>query len=68
MPESDLLGVEPVALSLGWLDRPRVRVFCEACGEGINYQREVTVRGRTLCRPCGGERYYSERPSGTFRS
>jgi len=34
------------------------RVVCELCGEGINFKREVSVKGRTLCRACAGERYY----------
>ncbi|HKW56136.1 MAG TPA: FmdE family protein [Candidatus Acidoferrum sp.] len=34
------------------------RVICAACGEGINFKREVNVNGRTLCRSCAGERYY----------
>jgi formylmethanofuran dehydrogenase subunit E len=35
------------------------RVICEQCGEGINFKREVTVNGHTLCRACAGERYYA---------
>jgi formylmethanofuran dehydrogenase subunit E len=35
------------------------RVVCAQCGEGINFKREVLVDGRTLCRACAGERYYS---------
>ena len=35
------------------------RVVCAECGEGINFKREVTVGGRTLCRACAGERYYA---------
>ncbi|MBI2467288.1 MAG: TraR/DksA C4-type zinc finger protein, partial [Candidatus Rokubacteria bacterium] len=61
MPERDLLRIEPVVLEPGWLERRRVRVFCQQCGEGINYQREVRADGRTLCRPCSGERYYTQR-------
>lgn len=34
------------------------RVVCAACGEGINFKREVVVEGRTLCRACAGARYY----------
>jgi len=34
------------------------RVVCDACGEGINFKREVVANGRTLCRACAGERYY----------
>jgi hypothetical protein len=30
-----------------------------ACGEGINYEREVVLGGRTLCRTCAGEGYYA---------
>ena len=35
------------------------RVVCAECGEGINFKREVVRDGRTLCRACAGERYYS---------
>jgi formylmethanofuran dehydrogenase subunit E len=35
------------------------RVVCAECGEGINFKREVVKDGRTLCRSCAGERYYS---------
>ncbi|HTB92797.1 MAG TPA: FmdE family protein [Candidatus Sulfotelmatobacter sp.] len=35
------------------------RVVCAQCGEGINFKREVTLNGRTLCRACAGERYYT---------
>ena len=35
------------------------RVVCAECGEGINFNREVTANGRTLCRSCAGEKYYS---------
>ena len=34
------------------------RVTCEACGEGINFRREVGRDGKLLCRSCAGERYY----------
>ncbi len=36
------------------------RVVCAECGEGINFKRELTVNGRTLCRSCAGERYYEK--------
>jgi formylmethanofuran dehydrogenase subunit E len=35
------------------------RVVCAECGEGINFAREVLQDGRTLCRACAGESYYS---------
>jgi formylmethanofuran dehydrogenase subunit E len=34
------------------------RIVCDECGEGINYRREITRDGKTLCRACAGERYY----------
>ncbi len=58
MPEAALLSIAVVRILPGWLDRRRVRVACESCGEGINYQREIRVDGRTVCRPCAGDRYY----------
>jgi formylmethanofuran dehydrogenase subunit E len=36
------------------------RVVCDQCGEGINFKREVLHGGRTLCRSCAGECYFSE--------
>ena len=46
------------------LDRRRVRVTCEQCGEDVNYQREIVRRGRTLCRACAGDAYYVNRLEG----
>src|ERR1700678_629214 len=34
------------------------RVVCEACGEGINFRREVRTASSVLCRACAGESYY----------
>ncbi len=34
------------------------RVVCEACGEGINFRREVLRGRKLLCRACAGECYY----------
>ena len=59
MPERSLLLVESVLVAPGWLDRPRVRVRCAECREGVNYGREVVAGGRVLCRGCAGERYYT---------
>jgi formylmethanofuran dehydrogenase subunit E len=58
MAEAHLLDVAPVDVLPGWLDRPRVRVRCAACGEGVSYGREIVRGGRPLCRACAGERYY----------
>jgi formylmethanofuran dehydrogenase subunit E len=35
------------------------RIVCAQCGEGINFRREIIQNGRTLCRSCSGEKYYS---------
>jgi formylmethanofuran dehydrogenase subunit E len=35
------------------------RIVCAECGEGVNFKREVLQGGRTLCRSCAGEKYYS---------
>jgi formylmethanofuran dehydrogenase subunit E len=61
LPDAQLFRVEHVRVVLPEADRPGhplTRVLCEACGEGINDQREVVRAGRTLCRACAGERYY----------
>lgn len=62
VPEAELLKLERVAIAPGWLDRRRVRVFCQACGEGINYEREVVIGDWPVCRPCAGESYYTTKP------
>lgn len=46
VPEEDLPG------------KRFARVICESCGEHINFRREVTRDGKTLCRSCAGESYY----------
>lgn len=60
MPDDDLFAVQWVRVAVGPEDLPgyKARVICEQCGEGINFRREVSCRGRTLCRACAGEHYY----------
>jgi formylmethanofuran dehydrogenase subunit E len=61
MADSDLFRVQPVRVALKPEDlpgRPRSRVTCEACGEGINDGRERAVHGRVLCPSCAGDSYY----------
>ena len=68
MDDADLFTVRPVRVKLKPEDlpgRPRSRVTCEQCGEGVNDGRERSVNGRTLCRCCAGESYYEAiEPSG----
>ncbi len=61
--DEDLFKVERVGVSYGEMDapgRPRSRVICARCGEGINDGREVlSADGKTLCRPCAQGGYYT---------
>ena len=61
LPEAELFDIQWVRVRLGPEDMPgykAARVVCAECGEGINFKREVTRDGKTLCRACAGERYY----------
>jgi len=58
MPEDSLFTVKPVALEISPQEMPGYRgkrVPCAECGEGINFNREVDLDGRTLCIPCSRE-------------
>jgi formylmethanofuran dehydrogenase subunit E len=62
LPDDVLFCTESVNVEILPEDLPGFkgpRVVCAQCGEGINFKREVLVYGRTLCRACAGERYYS---------
>jgi formylmethanofuran dehydrogenase subunit E len=63
MDDTDLFTLQPVRVKLAAEDlpgRPRSRVVCEECGEGINDGHERRVDERVLCRSCAGESYYEE--------
>lgn len=63
MHEAELFTIAPVKIKLDPKDlpgRPRSRVACAQCGEGINDGRERVVEGRVLCRSCAGEAYYGK--------
>jgi formylmethanofuran dehydrogenase subunit E len=62
MAAEDLFATEWVKVELTPEDFPGFkgeRIVCEVCGEGINFRREVKRDGKTLCRGCAGERYYT---------
>jgi formylmethanofuran dehydrogenase subunit E len=62
LSDDDLFRREWVRVSIAAEDLPGYkgpRVVCAACGEGINFRREVERDGRTLCRACAGQSYYS---------
>jgi len=63
MDDAELFAIHPVRVSTKAEDlpgRPRSRVICEQCGEGINDGRERHRAGRVLCRDCAGEGYYRQ--------
>jgi formylmethanofuran dehydrogenase subunit E len=62
MPDSELFEIQWVRVTLGPEDFPGYkapRALCAECGEPVSFRREVVCEGRTLCRPCAGERYYT---------
>lgn len=61
LPDEVLFETRNVRVAVGPEDLPGYkgpRVVCEACGEGINFKREVLRDGRTLCRGCAGQQYF----------
>jgi formylmethanofuran dehydrogenase subunit E len=61
MDDAELFTLHRVRVSVSQQDlpgRPRARVTCDECGEGINDGRERQVNGRIICRSCAGESYY----------
>lgn len=61
MSDDDLFATQWVKVDLPPEEFPGYkseRVVCEACGEGVNFRREVRREGKILCRSCAGERYY----------
>ena len=61
MPTDALFDVQWVKVHLPAEELPGYkgeRIVCARCGEGINFQREVSRDGETLCKACAGEPYY----------
>jgi formylmethanofuran dehydrogenase subunit E len=61
LSDDELFTRQQVIVEVGPEEMPGFkgeRIVCEACGEGINYHREVRCEGRTLCHSCAGESYY----------
>ncbi len=62
IPATDLFEHQWVKVELGpegFSGYRGERRICMECGEGINFERHVMREGRTLCRACAGERYYT---------
>ncbi len=63
MPDADLFTEQSVTVPLHPREMPgykAARIACAVCGEGINYDREVTREGQVLCQSCAAPetRYY----------
>jgi len=61
--DDELFKVERVNVDYSEMDtpgRPRSRVICAGCGEGINDGREINGPGGPLCRPCASGGYYEQ--------
>jgi formylmethanofuran dehydrogenase subunit E len=61
MSDDDLFTTQWVKVELPPEEFPGYkgeRIVCEACGEGINFHREVRRNGKILCCSCAGESYY----------
>jgi formylmethanofuran dehydrogenase subunit E len=61
MPTEELFRVQEIALQPSLetiLSNPDARAVCDVCGEEIINEREVAVRGITLCRTCADGSYY----------
>ena len=59
--DDDLFATQWVKVELPLEEFPGYkgeRVVCEACGEGINFRREVRTGNKVLCRACAGDCYY----------
>jgi formylmethanofuran dehydrogenase subunit E len=62
MTDAELFETQWVRVTLCPEDLPGYkarRPLCAECGEPVSFRREVERDGRTLCRACAGERYYT---------
>jgi formylmethanofuran dehydrogenase subunit E len=63
LPNADLFSEQWVSVPIDAREMPgykSARITCAVCHEGINYDREVLLEGRTLCQGCAdpAHRYY----------
>jgi len=67
--DTELFKVERVQVAYGEMDapgRPRARITCARCVEGVNDGREVKTKGgELLCRACALGGYYKKFEPGT---
>ncbi len=62
MNDEDLFATQWVKVEVPAWEMPGYkgeRITCAVCGEGINFRKEVVRDGKTLCRGCAGEQYWT---------
>ena len=62
MPMDELFTIQEVRANIPECDmpgRPIRRVQCEECGDWVQDCRDVQQDGKTLCRACAGQRYWT---------
>ena len=62
MPMDELFTIQAVRANIPECDmpgRPIRRVQCEECGDWVQDCRDVQHDGKTLCRACAGQRYWT---------
>jgi formylmethanofuran dehydrogenase subunit E len=62
MPVDELFSFQDVEANIPQCDmpgRPMRRVQCDDCGDYVQDCREVLTNGKTICRACAGQRYYT---------
>ena len=63
MPDRVLFRVQSVRVKISEFDLPgptRRKVACSRCGQIIRDAKEIVVEGRTLCRPCTDDAYFTQ--------
>jgi len=63
MPDSVLFRVQQVAVHIPEEDLPgptRFKATCSGCGQVVRDRREVTKDGRSFCKPCAENVYFSK--------
>lgn len=62
MPHKELFKVESVTVKIpkeNLPGKPSRKIQCELCDDWVQDNRDVEQDGKTLCRSCAGDRYYS---------
>ena len=65
MPDELLFDVHPVKVNIAQWDMPgppRRHAVCDRCGQTVRDGKEIQNGNQTLCRLCGGERYFLDLP------